>query len=242
MNLRTALLSIFIFISFDAQAGFWKTTAEEFVSPVTTDAKYIFYGGSLLTAALTIRPVKRAVGDKLQADTIDDKPLGKASKIGDLAGQMIPNAAYALTAYGLGKYYDNGGYNSKAVHMIKSSLYAVSLTTILKYTIREPRPNNRHRDSFPSGHTTSAFAFASVVGTEHEWYWTVPAYSLATFVGYSRINDNCHQLHDVVAGAVIGISYGLSIHYLDQKKENLITKINILPFDDGLFANFQTTF
>jgi hypothetical protein len=37
------------------------------------------------------------------------------------------------------------------------------------------------------------------------------AYSLAGFVAYSRMNDNQHWLHDVLAGATIGTSYGVGI-------------------------------
>jgi hypothetical protein len=242
MNLRIIILLLFTFFATQSQAGFWETTGKEFVSPVTTDAKYLFYSGAALSAILTLDPVEDRVGVNVQNDTVEDKPLGHASVIGDIAGQMVPNAIYALTAYSLGRHYENEKYNQQSLHMIKSTIYAVTLTTFLKYTIREPRPNSNNRDAFPSGHTTSAFAFASVVGTEHEWYWTVPAYGLATFVGYSRINDNAHQLQDVVAGAVIGVSYGLSIHYLEQNKESVMTKISVIPFQDGLFASFRNSF
>lgn len=222
-------------------AGFWKDAGNDFVSPVTTDAKYVFYGGSLLTVLFTLDPLNKWE-NRIQADTIEDKPLGKTSVYGDLAGQMIPNAIYAATAWGLGKWSDNQGYNAKAVHMVKSTVYAGLFTSILKYTIRERRPNSNKREAFPSGHATTAFAFASVVATEHEWYWAIPAYTLATFTAYSRINDNAHQLHDVIAGAVIGTSYGLSIYYMDKKKEGLITKLFVAPYDDGLIATYKSTF
>ena len=228
--------------SYSAHAGFWTNTGKEFVSPVTTDAKYVFYGGTLVTIAFTMDTVEDNWGHKIQDDTVEDKPLGRTSVIGDLAGQMIPNALYAVTAYGLGNYLDNSNYNKKAVHMVKSTVYAALFTTILKYTIREPRPNTDNREAFPSGHTTTAFAFASVVGTEHEWYWAVPAYGLATMTAFSRINDNAHQLHDVIAGAVVGTSYGLSIHYMNKDKESFIAKTYAVPYGDGVLLAFRDTF
>jgi len=233
--------SILLF-SVPSYSGFWSTTGEEFVSPVTTDAKYVFYSGSLLTVIFTFDAIEDSWGHKVQSDTIEDKPLGRTSIIGDLAGQMIPNAIYAATAYGLGKWFDNLSYTKKSVHMVKSTVYAALFTSILKYTIREPRPNSDNREAFPSGHTTTAFAFASVVGTEHEWYWALPAYGLATMTAFSRINDNAHQLHDVLAGAVVGTSYGLSIHYMNKNKENFFTKTFVSPLGDGLLVSFRTTY
>lgn len=241
MKLKILILFIF-FQTLNAHAGFWKQTGQEFISPVTTDAKYVFYGGSLLTVIFTMDAVEDSWGHKVQADTIEDKPLGRTSVAGDLAGQMIPNAIYAATAYGLGKWFDNQNYNKKAVHMVKSTVYAALFTSILKYTIREPRPNSENREAFPSGHTTTAFAFASVIGTEHEWYWALPAYGLATMTAFSRINDNAHQLHDVLAGAVIGTSYGLSIHYLNKDKESFIAKTFAVPYEDGVILSFRSTF
>ena len=103
--------------------------------------------------------------------------------------------------------------------MFRATLYSGMLTNIIKYTIPETRPNNIGHESFPSGHTTTAFAFASIVAMNHKWYWGVPAFAFASFVGYSRINDNKHYLHDVTVGATIGLSYGLGIYYLDEAKE-----------------------
>jgi membrane-associated phospholipid phosphatase len=57
-----------------------------------------------------------------------------------------------------------------------------------------------------------------VVGAEHGVAWGVPAYAIATLVGVSRVNDNAHYPHDVIAGATVGIAYGLGLYYLDHKK------------------------
>ena len=95
-------------------------------------------------------------------------------------------------------------------------------------TVREPRPyDGSVRTSFPSGHSTTAFAFASYVTAEHGILpFGVFATGLATLTAASRMNDNKHYLHDVVAGATIGTAYGLGLHYLylDASNEDGNTK------------------
>ncbi len=102
----------------------------------------------------------------------------------------------------------------RAAHMFKATLYAGLTATVIKYAAREPRPNNiQEKNSFPSGHTTTAFAFATVVATQHEWYWGLLALGGAALTGYSRMNDGRHFLHDVAAGMTIGVSYGLGTYF-----------------------------
>ncbi len=197
---------------------------KDFVSPFTTEAKWIFLSGSALTAALLV--FEDSVIETTQSEVVEDHPLGRFSKIGDLSGQMYPNGLYALGMLGVGLFTNSEKktlYLGRSALMVKATLYSVFLTTALKYSVREPRPSNgNERNSFPSGHATTAFAFATVVGAEHDWYWGALAYSLAGLVAFSRMNDNRHYIHDVVAGATIGMSYGLGLYFRknDTNKKN----------------------
>jgi undecaprenyl-diphosphatase len=66
-------------------------------------------------------------------------------------------------------------------------------------------PLNGHFDSFPSGHATNAFAFATAVAGHYDG-WIVPTivYTIASGVAVSRVNDRVHFPSDVLAGALIG--------------------------------------
>ncbi len=60
-------------------------------------------------------------------------------------------------------------------------------------------------ESFPSGHTASAFALATVVSLRSRSPWVgIAAYGAAAAVGLSRMALDKHWLSDVVAGAVVG--------------------------------------
>lgn len=233
---------ILFLTSLTVHAGTFSDIGKELASPVTTKAKYYLFGGSLITGILVIDGIEDTLGHDTQKDTVEDQPLGDFSQLGDVAGQMVPNFLYVASLYGLSYYYDSDIYYSKSMHMLKSTSYTVLATTVIKAIAHEPRPDSDNRDSFPSGHTASAFAFASVIGTEHEWYWGVAAFSMAGFVAWSRINDNAHRLHDVVGGAVIGLSYGLSLHYLYKDENSEIGKVYIAPFGDGALVGYRTSF
>lgn len=59
--------------------------------------------------------------------------------------------------------------------------------------------------SFPSGHTTTAFTFAIIVGIFNKnKHYALALIFAATLVGFSRIFLSFHFLIDVVAGAIIG--------------------------------------
>lgn len=220
-----------------------ETVWRDFTSPVTTQAWVPLAAGS--GATLLLYGFKYEVGDPLQDSWSTRKPLGSTSKYGDALGQWIPNLAYAAGMAIDGWGFDHKKSKGRTILMLKASVYSGVMSQALKYVFREPRPNgSSDMASFPSGHATTAFAFASVVGAEHEWYWGALAYSMATFVAASRINDNMHRLHDVVGGATLGLSYGLGLYYRahagEAPEKPTTSAYMVLPTDrfDGALATY----
>jgi membrane-associated phospholipid phosphatase len=82
------------------------------------------------------------------------------------------------------------------------------LVYVLKPTIDRTRPDGGGQ-SFPSGHAASAFAGAAFLQRRYGWRFGIPAYALASYVGYSRVDADRHHTSDVVAGAAIGIAANL---------------------------------
>jgi hypothetical protein len=73
-------------------------------------------------------------------------------------------------------------------------------------------PFDKNFDSFPSGHATNAFAFATAVAGHYDG-WVVPTivYTIASGVAVARVNDHVHFPSDVLAGALIGRAIGKGI-------------------------------
>ncbi len=214
---------------------------DELISPVTTDAKYYLYGGT--AATLLLVTVGQNFMNNIQTQLSQNKPLGNSSQFGDISGTGVWNAAYTLGM--LTHYWISSDKKSldRADYMVRTSVYSTAATYVLKYSIQEPRPDNPdQKDSMPSGHSEMAFSFASVVTQEHGWWWGAPAYALATFVGISRINDNRHRLSDIVAGATIGVSYGLGLFYNRHENRDSNSMFQVLPSDDLSGMRFEYGF
>ncbi len=79
------------------------------------------------------------------------------------------------------------------------------LTRIPKYCIDEKRPEFAGHNSFPSGHTATAFMGAELVRMEYGAWYGVGAYAMAFGVGFMRMYNGRHWFHDVLAGAGVGI-------------------------------------
>lgn len=104
----------------------------------------------------------------------------------------------------------------------------LAFTTSLKYTINRARPFKTYPNdiiqrtevgkySFPSGHTSSAFAMATAVTlSTKKWYVAVPSYVYACGVGYSRMRLGVHYPSDILGGMVVGISSSLLVWQIDK--------------------------
>jgi membrane-associated phospholipid phosphatase len=92
--------------------------------------------------------------------------------------------------------------------------------------------------SFPSGHTATAFSLAAGVSeyADNNLWVAVPAYALATAVGYSRIRANAHFLSDVFVGGTIGVVTTKTVFELERERtarETAGLQVSLAPFTTG---------
>jgi membrane-associated phospholipid phosphatase len=133
--------------------------------------------------------------------------------ITNTAGPVAFGTPVVLFAVSLVK--DDSVMRRNAVYIGASVLTSAIITNIMKYSINRPRPyitypyieqvTSGGSPSFPSGHTSDAFAFATSVSIAWpKWYVIVPSYVWAGAVAYSRMDLGVHYPSDVLAGAIIG--------------------------------------
>ena len=117
--------------------------------------------------------------------------------------QYVPVAFY-LTLDFMGLKAKHSFGERLAVGVV-TYISVTALSQSIKYIVREPRPDTGRRNSFPSGHTMTAFAGAELVRSEYGWGVGMGAYALATTVGFMRMYNGRHWFNDVLAGAGFGI-------------------------------------
>jgi len=120
--------------------------------------------------------------------------------------QYAPVAAtFALKALGV---KSASSWKRMTLNSALSYILMAGFVNGVKYTSKEMRPDNSSNNSFPSGHTATAFAGATIFQKEYgylsPWY-TAGGYAVATLTGITRIMNNRHWISDVLVGAGLGI-------------------------------------
>ncbi len=116
------------------------------------------------------------------------------------AGEVL-RIALPVVAGGYSLYRED--YDG-ALQLVVSEVVAEGVSFGLSHVVREQRPNKSDWHSFPSDSAAVSFSAASYLQIRYGWAYGLPAYVLAAFVGYSRVEAKEHHWGDVAAGAVIG--------------------------------------
>ncbi len=167
----------------------------------------------------------------------DKRTAGKTSLFKFVSGTATPVSIGApLTFFVTGLITKNNILKKEALFLLESFAISQTISFATKAIVNKPRPfevdstliglRNANNASFPSGHTSEAFAAAtSFALINHKWYVVVPAYTWAGLVAYSRLYLGVHFPIDVLAGIIVGtgsawISYKLN-KWMHKPKEKV---------------------
>lgn len=181
----------------------------------------------------TIKSINMTTQNEL-VEHIDNKIT-----IDDFAQYSPFLSVYALNAVGLkGK----NSLKDRTIILVTAYLIMGGTVNILKYTGRVQRPDGTSKNSFPSGHTATAFMGAEFLRQEYNdvsvWYG-ISGYMVATGIGIFRMYNNRHWLTDVACGAGIGILSTKIAYWINPLLKRIFYKQNktinamITPFYNG---------
>jgi membrane-associated phospholipid phosphatase len=138
--------------------------------------------------------------------------------------------AVPSTIFLYGAFNNYSSANRNSIVMGAGLLGAAILTVGMKYSFNRPRPFVTYPDlvtknsgagspSFPSGHTSMAFALATSLSLEYpKWYVIAPSFLWAGAVGYSRMELGVHYPSDVLVGALIGMGSSFLVWKIDKRR------------------------
>ncbi|HEU4725438.1 MAG TPA: phosphatase PAP2 family protein [Candidatus Eisenbacteria bacterium] len=172
---------------------------------------------------------------KRQAALFESGGFDGPSDIGNEYGSGVTLAALSGVFLGTGYLANDRGLKQTGSEMFRSLAYSTLAVTALKVAIHRKRPNGGAY-SFPSGHTTTAFAMAPVLASRLGPSAGIPAFILAGATGIGRMEDHKHYLSDVVFGAALGLSIGMAVTHHDGLPANL--EVEASPRGAGLTYHF----
>jgi hypothetical protein len=161
----------------------------------------------------------------------------------------VPTLALTLGTLGIGALRHDERTERTGWDMAEAIVLGSASSFVLKHAIGRERPDatddrssfGHGGDSFPSGHTTAAFAAAQVFADSRpqgEWQWRALAYSLAVATAYARVKDNMHWTSDVVAGAALGIATGRFVSARGDESHRSRVSVSVTPIEKGAFISF----
>jgi membrane-associated phospholipid phosphatase len=125
---------------------------------------------------------------------------------GNVIGNFLFQTGAGFATYGAAKAFGSEKGAVVGRDIVRAQLLSQAMVQATKFTIRRERPDGSDHYSFPSGHSASAFATATVLQNYYGWKVGVPAYVLGGYVGLARMSWNRHHATDVVMGAGVGIA------------------------------------
>lgn len=210
----------------------WSDLKQQLTSPLRGNKQdwHRFAGLVAATAALSF--ADKPIQESVKKFTDSAKGIQKVSNYVTSFGGMYE----AYTLIGLGAYgiiFKSEKVKTTTLLATQSYITAGVIETVLKELTKRERPyyivpetgqprgrfhgpfygSGQSFKSFPSGHTTAAFAAATVYAMEYRKSIVIPiiAYSAATMVGISRITENKHWATDVLMGATLGYLCGRQV-------------------------------
>jgi PAP2 superfamily len=168
----------------------------------------------------TLKPLAIAAAGTGTAAFFDDNahdyffPGRRARWLGDAGehlGRPIVIIPMALALYGAGRLQDHQRFRDGTYDILVVTAVTATFSEVLKVSVGRKRPDGSNKLSFPSGHASNAFAWATIGGRYFGWKLALPGYTLASLVAISRVEKNVHNLSDVVAGAGLGYICGRAV-------------------------------
>jgi len=165
-------------------------------------------------AALATHPAD----DSVEAHLVGNDTATNIFKLGKWIGSSEVQIGAAVGLWAVGRYIvapaadesRTNKWSEVGFDLIRAQILSQALVAGIKESVRRDRPTGECC-AFPSGHSATAFAAASVLERHFGYRAWWPALGAATYVATSRLVDNRHFLSDVMFGAGIGMASGWTV-------------------------------
>ena len=190
--------------------------------------------GVFAIGTAAVAPIDLQIASRLQYPGTQENRFLKYSATGFRILGDPGSLITSIAIYVIGRIDDQPRVQALGLHSAESILLGTAIGGTIKVLAGRQRPfvdiknpysfqlgrgfSAEDYRSFPSGHTIAAFAFASSLTRETQFWWPQAGFWIGTvfyggagMVGLSRMYNNMHWASDVIAGAAIGTIVGLKV-------------------------------
>jgi len=222
-----------------SETNLFESTGSDFAnwpSRIGKDSKETFLRTDNMAALLLAGGASVAMhnsgADKKLADNFDNHRVFHGFADGSLNVLGSPGTHFATTYLWYAFSVENqDNLNKERAWTMMTALATTGLVTVGLKAARDNDTPNGQRWAWPSGHTSSSFTVASVLDEFYGPKVGIPAYALASLVGYRMMDTGDHWGSDVVFGATLGWVVGHTI--AGKHKQLEIVGFKVLPYVSG---------
>jgi len=217
-----------------------------FTAPLRWDgAEWAWFGGALLAIGAS-----HSLDNRVREHFVKNLSPGEAGNSEDVH-DAIPTAGVFLATLAYASVLDDNGGRREAWAMLEAAGLSGVTAYVLKYAAGREGPDQTSDPnewgkgsggSFPSLHSTAAFAVGTVLAEsgddEYRWVRRVLGYGLGVFTSYERLKHNAHWLSDTVAGAALGTaSAGFTMDHRYRAYEE--SHLALVPVQGGAMLTYR---
>jgi membrane-associated phospholipid phosphatase len=211
-----------------------------------------FFAAGILDALVVISTTDAVIKEKVSTTTRNDYNHNFWD-IPTAYGEPIVEGVFSSGVYFTGLFTHNNSIRVTGRLLLETLALAGAMDLLSKYLTGRDRPyfnNDQYRFkafqtkgehvSFPSGHTTTAFAVSTVLSERIDnLYARIGLYSLAALTACARVRNNVHWFSDVVAGSLLGFGTGYFMVHREDNRDKKSGGFSFYPSLNGLNATWR---
>jgi membrane-associated phospholipid phosphatase len=209
-------------------------------------SEWLYFGGALAAIG-----VAHHYDSQVRSHFTHNSASALSTSSTDTLQDAVPAAALFLGTWGYANLIDDSDGRREVRTMLEATVLSVGTAYVLNYATGRKAPDqttdpNRWwsgGSSFPSEHTTAAFAIGTVLaesgGDDYRWVRRVLGYGAAGFTAYERLKHDAHWLSDTVAGGALGAA---SAQFAMNRRRNAdaerVSSVELTPLYRGVMLHY----
>jgi hypothetical protein len=207
---------------------------------------WLYFGGAVTAVGVSLH-----FDSQVRTHFTGDSASALTSSNTHQLPDAVPAAILLVGTWGIANLIDDSDGRREARTMLEGTVLSVGTAYILNYaTGRQSPDHTTHSNrwwsggaSFPSEHTTVAFAIGTVLAESgndrYRWVRRALGYGVGGFTAYQRLKHNGHWLSDTVAGSALGVaSAQFAMSRQRHAADNQTASLALTPLNQGVMLRY----